>query len=90
MASKEARFSGRGIVPCPKCSNNTHFTIHSEQVAEDICDIWAACTCGFAPIIGTTGNAIESIWGTIEERDMLEAVVYTWNDLLKQKPSASV
>ena len=90
MASKEVKFSGRAIVPCPKCSNNTHFIIRSEQVSEAVCDIWAECTCGFGPCLGTTGNAIESIWGTIDENSTLEAIVYTWNDLLKQNPGPSV
>lgn len=90
MASKEVRLSGRGIVPCPKCSNSTHFIIRSEQVAEALCDIWAECTCGFFPIAGTTGNAVESVWGSIDEHEVLEAIVYTWNDPLKQNPAPSV
>lgn len=40
---------GSQVEKCPKCGNNIEFDIHSQQVAEDCCEIWASCVCGFDP-----------------------------------------
>lgn len=46
------------ITPCPKCGNNTEFTVYSDYCAEDCCEIWAVCKCGFDPTTEEKGNDI--------------------------------
>lgn len=69
------------ITPCPKCGNNTVFTVHSEQCAEDYCEIWAVCKCGYCPA-ENGGDRIEDVWGGCDDANCYDAVLYTWNDLI--------
>ena len=73
------------IKPCPKCGNNTKFKIHSQQVAEDCCDIWAECTCGYDPTAENTLNRLEDVWGGTDDDQCKDAIVFTWNDILQKK-----
>lgn len=74
------------ISKCPKCQNNTEFTIISEQVAEDGCEIWAVCKCGFDPTnyeeLGSCYR-IESVWGGVEDDDCQDALLNSWNEAIE-------
>ncbi|MBF4374503.1 hypothetical protein EAY46_15645 [Vibrio anguillarum] len=65
---------------CPKCGNTHAFIGRSEQVAEDLCDIWVECDCGFNPFENNSGYCIESVWGSLDE-DFLLMALDSWNEL---------
>ena len=73
---------------CPKCGNKTDFLAHSNQVAEDCCEIWISCrTCGYDPfhdyehIENCTGYCIEDIWGEINI-STISMALDSWNELI--------
>lgn len=68
------------IVPCPKCGNKTHFTIHSDYCAEDCCEVWAACKCGHQP---DSDDRFEDVWGGVGD-DNVMAAMSCWNDSMAQ------
>lgn len=72
-----------GITKCPKCSYRTSFTVYSRQVAEDYCNIWAVCVCGFDPTEDNTGDRIEDVWGGTSDEDCINAISITWNETLE-------
>jgi DNA-directed RNA polymerase subunit M/transcription elongation factor TFIIS len=60
--ARKINFKPNDVVEkCPKCGNNTAFTIHSQQVAEDYCNVWAVCKCGYDATAEDTGNRIEDV-----------------------------
>ncbi|MVF55215.1 hypothetical protein D6U78_09965 [Vibrio cholerae] len=69
---------------CPKCGNAHSFVGVSEQVAEDSCEIWVECICGFNPFEGNSGHCIESVWGTLDN-DYLLMALDSWNELTKNQ-----
>ena len=83
---KENKF----IEPCPECGNNTEFNIHSQQVAEDCCDVWVKCKCGFDPTAEDTMNRLEDVWGSLDNGTCQDAIVFTWNDILREKAETDV
>lgn len=70
--------------PCPKCSNETVFVIKSQQVAEDSCDIWAECECGYDPTFEKVGSRVEDVWGGVDNENASMAI-QNWNELLINK-----
>jgi len=84
------------IAPCPKCGNNTEFTIRSEQVCEDGCEIWAECKCGYDPTSydeAGSGYRIESVWGGTSDESCEVAIHHAWNEpieYLANKPINSL
>lgn len=64
------------VVPCPQCGNKTHFTIHSDQCAEDYCEVWAACQCGHQP---SSADRLEDVMGGLDDENVL-AAISCWND----------
>lgn len=73
------------ISKCPKCQNNTEFTVISEQVAEDCCEIWAVCKCSFDPTnYNEVGSAyrVESVWGGVDDDDCQDAILNSWNEAI--------
>jgi hypothetical protein len=68
---------------CPKCGNNTEFEVFSQQVAEDYCNIWAQCICGYDPTDGDSGNRIEDVWGGCSDENCLWAIDVTWNGIIE-------
>lgn len=70
------------IDPCPKCGNNKEFTAHSQQVAEDCCDIWIVCKCGYDPSANKTGSRMEDVWGSLGKEEILCALDCTWNEII--------
>lgn len=73
------------IERCPKCNNNTSFKIHSQQVAEDGCEIWAQCgECDYDPTENNTDHRIESVMGGCDDDNCQDAVLYAWNEPIKE------
>ncbi len=82
MATRTATFNANtSITACPKCGNNTKFVIHSEQVCEDGCEVWASCHCGFDPSTGK-GERLESVMGEFSN-DNIYTAVHIWNGLIE-------
>lgn len=83
---KENKF----IKPCPKCGNNTDFKIHSEQVMEDGCEIWAECKCGYDPTsyenLGS-GYRVEDVWGGTSDDNCQDAITLSWNECIEELSS---
>ena len=80
------------IKPCPKCGNNTEFTIRSEQCAEDCCEVWAICKCGYDPTSyeeAGSGNRIEDVWGGVDDANCQDAIRFAWNDTLNDMEKRS-
>ncbi len=72
------------VEPCPKCGNNILFKIHSMQVAEDSCDVWAECSvCGYDPTYGKDGHRLESVWGGTGDSNCIWAVE-CWNEEIRE------
>lgn len=77
------------ITPCPKCGNNSLFTARSQQVGEDICEVWVACQCGYDPTKGNTDHRVEDIWGSLDQDTVMCALLNSWNyPLAQQHPAA--
>lgn len=70
------------VPKCPKCGNNTIFKCYSDYCAEDCCEIWATCNCGFEP---SNGDRVEDVWGGVGDNNCIDAIRFTWveplNDL---------
>ena len=83
MSTRQIKYkSNTSIAICPKCGNNTEFTIRSEQVSEDCCDIWAICKCGYDPTEGDTGNRVEDTWGGVDDGNCQLAICYAWSETI--------
>ncbi len=74
MGTKYKFKENKYIHPCPDCGNNTEFTIHSAQVSEDCCEIWAECKCG-----KHFDDPIEDVWGGTGPDEARDAIDHTWN-----------
>ena len=86
MGNRKVQFKSTSeIKPCPLCGNRTDFIIRSEQVMEDGCEIWAKCKCGYDPSFENTMSRIEDVWGSLDDDNCKDAIVYTWNELIEQK-----
>ena len=68
------------ITPCPKCGNNREFTARSMQVAEDYCEIWLECSCGFDPTAENTMLRVEDVWGSLDD-DNIHFLIAEWNHM---------
>lgn len=68
------------VPACPKCGNATHFTVHSQQVAEDCCEVWAVCKCGFDPTENNNGHRLEDVWGGTDDDNCINAIAISWTD----------
>lgn len=85
MGSRMIRLVSNEDTPkCPKCGNNTVFKIRSEQVAEDNCDVWVVCKCGYDPTKSNTLNRMEDVWGSLDDDTCLDAVQFTWSDIINK------
>lgn len=78
MSTCKFTISDRASVErCPECGNRTRFTGHSEQVAEDCCEVWVTCVCGLDP--HGRGERLEDVWGGLTRENLLDAL-RCWND----------
>jgi hypothetical protein len=87
MSSRKVHYKPNDFIkPCPKCGNNTEFTIRSEQCAEDCCEIWAECKCGYDPTHyeeSGSGNRVEDVWGGCDDGNCQNAIRFAWNDTIE-------
>jgi hypothetical protein len=74
------------MIPCEKCANDTDFTVISEQVAEDYCEVWARCACGNEP---ESLDRIEDVWGSLDDGNVIYALD-VWNEWMEGKSQAGV
>ena len=65
---------------CPQCLNDTKFIGRSEQCAEDLCEVWIECVCGFDPTANNTGLRMESVMGQLSKEAIWESVENCWNN----------
>lgn len=70
---------GGQVTACPRCGNDIEFIARSEQVAEDCCDTWVECTCGYDPTHGKVGHRYEDVWGGCDTENITMALS-VWND----------
>jgi len=87
MSQRKVKYKENHVIErCPKCNNNTEFTVQSEQVAIDGCEIWAECICGFDP---TSHEALgsfyrlESVMGGCDDENCQDAILCSWNESVK-------
>lgn len=78
------------ICKCPKCGNNTKFTVHSERCAEDCCEVWAICECGYDATEFEWGSRMEDVWGSTDDANCQMAIQYTWNELLEKENDRAI
>lgn len=69
---------------CPKCGNNTSFIVYSDYCAEDCCEIWAVCICGFDPTSEHIGCRVEDVWGGVDDDNCQDAITNSWNETIKE------
>lgn len=68
------------VSPCPKCGNNTRFTLRAERCAEDLCETYVVCECGHEPT-GESGDRYENVWGECDNA-AAQVALSCWNDAL--------
>lgn len=71
------------VPACPKCGNNTNFKCYSERAGEDCCDLWCTCVCDYTPMKSSL-ECVEDVWGGLDNDNCLDAIRFTWIDLLKE------
>lgn len=87
MVSRKIQLkSNNRVTPCPKCGNNTMFTVRAERCAEDCCDTWVVCVCGYDPTGEIPGSRYENVWGEVDESAALVAFD-CWNDAITSRVS---
>jgi hypothetical protein len=77
------------VPPCPKCGNKTKFVAHGEQCAEDCCEIWVRCECGYDPsqdqmIPSAWGIRLEDVWGDLAPEKIHGALYCSWIEPLTE------
>jgi hypothetical protein len=84
MNSRRVKFKeGDYIKKCPKCGNNTEFTVKSDYCAEDCCEIWVNCKCGYDPTAEKHALRIEDVWGGVNDDNCKAAIEVSWNEALE-------
>lgn len=83
MADRRLQLAANDRVrPCPRCENNTAFLLRSERCAEDLCETFVVCSCGFEPT-GPMGDRYENVWGEIDNSAALVALD-CWNEAINR------
>jgi hypothetical protein len=72
-----------GIEPCPQCGNALEFVGIAERCAEDCCNCWIECKCGYDATAADHGERLEDVWGEIS-KDTLPAMIQIWNELIQK------
>lgn len=79
MASRLIYVKRGDMEPCPSCGNSVWFRIKSEQVAEDLCEVWAQCDkCGHKP----ADAEMEDVWGDVGDDNAVSAL-NVWNEQVR-------
>jgi hypothetical protein len=85
MNRRKVRFKeGDYIKKCPKCGNNTDFTVKSDYCAEDCCEIWVECKCGYDPTSEKHSLRLEDVWGGVDDDNCRYAIEVSWNDAIEE------
>lgn len=71
------------ITKCPECGNNTHFVLHAERCAEDLCETFVVCVCGYDPT-GDSGDRYENVWGEMD-KEAATVAFDCWNEAIASK-----
>lgn len=58
--------------PCPKCGNNTEFMAYSDYCAEDCCEVWVVCKCGYEAT--DASERFEDVWGGVNDENVFIAL----------------
>jgi len=90
MTTRKVKYkSNETILKCPKCGNNTEFEIVSDYCAEDCCEIYAVCKCGYDPTQepSAMGNRLEDVWGGCSDENCKDAILVSWNETLELNQS---
>lgn len=66
---------------CPKCGQNTSFTAKSDYCAEDCCEVWVECKCGFDPTAEHGLYRFEDAMGGCTKENIRMALS-CWNDVV--------
>lgn len=69
--------------PCPKCGNRQNFVARAAQVAEDCCDVWVTCRCGFDATAEKGAYRLEDVWGSLDPETISMALECSWNDVVR-------
>jgi hypothetical protein len=77
---------GGQVTACPQCGNLTEFVARSQQIAEDLCETWIECMCGFDPTRGGPERFESPMGGCSPE--YVRAALQIWNELLWKMPVA--
>lgn len=84
MQSRRFKLKDSGSVcACPKCGNSEIFTAHSDYCAEDCCEVWVVCECGYDPTAESCGSRFEDVWGGVGDGNILTAID-CWNDAIAE------
>ena len=81
MGELNFRYGGECVEPCPECGNRTDFKARSSQCAEDACEIWVECECGYDPTAENSLLRLEDVWGTLNKWSCITALE-CWNDAI--------
>jgi predicted RNA-binding Zn-ribbon protein involved in translation (DUF1610 family) len=80
MIVRKLQFKQNAVIsPCPECGNNTVFILKSCQCAEDLCETFVECECGYEPTAYQPGNRYENVWGDIDAT-AAHMAMECWND----------
>jgi hypothetical protein len=71
--------------PCPKCKNDTDFFVLSDYCAEDCCEVWIQCKCGYDPTACNTYYRMEDVMGAINKPNIITAL-QSWDLAIKNRP----
>ena len=82
--------TGEGIEPCPDCKNREQFIGVSQQVAEDCCEVWVTCACGYDATEGRPGDRMEDVWGSLDAGNLYAALESCWNEPLRRRGGPTV
>ena len=78
---RKFRINPRPSIPaCPKCGNAAEFVGKAAQVAEDCCEVWVECVCGFDPTAENTGDRVEDVWGSLDNDTLATALAWSWSE----------
>lgn len=76
------------VPPCPQCGNSVEFVARAQQVAEDLCEVWVICACGYDPTREHPDMRLEDVWGTLDNATVTLALQCSWAEPLSAERSA--
>jgi len=80
--------TGKGVEACPDCKNRQRFIGLSQQVAEDLCEVWVRCICGYDATQGR--DRMEDVMGSLDSANLVCALENCWNEPLRRRAGPTV